>query len=361
MKITRLHTEVVKLPLAKPIPSGRMTIQSIDCILVFLETDEGAIGEGLVFTLNGHRLPALHAMLQSLAPLVIGVNPDENAAFWLRAYADLGFLGHGGATMVALAGLDMAMWDLKGKSAGRNVSSLLGRCHTSLAVYRSGGLRLSSSIDELQEEAAGFLKQGFKAMKMSLGKVNPAEDSARVAAVREAIGFETTLMTDCNQQFTAPQAIRLGRMLEEFQLAWIEEPVPYHDHDASAKVAQALDTPIASGENEYMRRGILDMMRAGAADILMPDLQRMGGPTELIKVVHCAELNGIPVSLHLFSEMSLSLAATMPNVKFLEYMPWFAPLYTKAIAPNANGQAPVPTAAGWGYSFDLDAVARFKV
>jgi L-alanine-DL-glutamate epimerase-like enolase superfamily enzyme len=361
MIITRLRTEVVKLPLAKPIPSGRMTIQSIDCILVFLETDQGATGEGLVFTLNGHRLPVLHAMLQSLEPLVVGMDPGDSGAFWARANADVGFLGHAGVTMVGLAGLDMAMWDLKGKSAGCNVASLLGRCHASLPMYRSGGLRLSSTIDELQREAADFRAQGFRAMKMSLGKADPREDRARVKAVREAIGFETALMTDCNQQFTAPQAIRLGRMLEEFQLAWIEEPVPYHDHYASAQVAAALDTPVASGENEYTRRGIADMVRAGSADILMPDLQRMGGPTELLKVAHYAELQGIAMSLHLFSEMSLSLAAAMPNVKYLEFMPWFSRLYAEALAPDANGHAAVPTASGWGYAFDPEAVARFRV
>ena len=361
MNVTRLRTEVVRLPLARPIPSGRLTIVSIDCILVFLETDEGAVGEGLVFTLNGHRLGVLHAMLQSLEPLVIGAQPAASGAFWARAFADLAFLGHAGVGAVALAGLDMALWDLKGKQAGLNIGQLLGRCHESMAVYRSGGLRLSQTIDELQREAADFVQQGFRAMKMSLGKADPQEDRARVAAVREAVGGEVTLMADCNQQFTASRAIRLGRMLEEFQLGWIEEPVPYQDHAASAAVARALDTPIASGENEYLRRGMLDMVRAGAADILMPDLQRMGGPTELLKVAHHAELAGLPVSLHLFSEMSLALAVALPNAQLLEYMPWFAPLYADPLWPDAQGRVAAPLAPGWGRAFDPQAIARFRI
>jgi L-alanine-DL-glutamate epimerase-like enolase superfamily enzyme len=351
MKITGLRTKIVSLPLPKPIPSGRMTISSADCALVFLETDEGAVGEGMVFTLNGYRLGIVHDMIRSFEPLVVGLDPADSGAFWTKAWSDIGFLGHRGITLVGLAAIDMAIWDLKGKQAGLNVSALIGRCRDAMPIYRSGGLRLSLSIDELQAEAASFVAQGFRAMKMSLGKRDPLEDAARVKAVREAVGPGIALMADCNQQFDAPRAIRLGRMLEEFGLGWIEEPVPYDDHAASAKVAAALDTPLASGENEYTRRGILDMIRAEAADILMPDMQRMGGPTEMIKVCHAAEVANIPVSLHLFSEMSVSLAAAMPNASILEYMPWFAELYTNPITPDADGNVRVPTGPGWGNPF----------
>ncbi|ALM84077.1 mandelate racemase/muconate lactonizing enzyme family protein [Bordetella sp. N] len=359
MKITQLDLKVVSIPLATPIPSARIVIKSADCILVTLKTDDGLSGEGMIFTLNGHRLPMLHQMLRSLEPLVLGLDPRMSGVFWSQAWADIAFLGHRGATVVGLAGIDMALWDLRGKAAGLSVSHLIGACHASLPIYRSGGLRLSSSVEQLQREAEGFLKQGYRAMKMSLGKPTIQEDVERVRAVRQAIGGDIKLMADCNQQLTADRAIRLGRRLEEFELAWIEEPVPYHDHDAEAAVAAALDTPIASGETEYTRHGMLDMLQRKSADILMPDLQRMGGPTEFLKVGHLAEAYNVPVSPHLFTEMSISLAAALPNALIVEHMPWFGPLYAEALTLDADGRVQVPTAPGWGYTFDQKAIERF--
>lgn len=361
MKVTRLKTEIVRIPLPRPIPSARMTISSADCVLVHLETDAGLIGEGMAFTLNGYRLPLVQSMIHSFEPLLIGVEPSMSGAFWRTAMSDMAFLGQRGISVVGLAAIDMALWDLRGKEAELNISRLLGRCRDVMPTYRSGGLRLSLSIDELQREAAHFVEQGFRAMKMSLGKPLATDDRARVAAVREAIGPTIRLMADCNQQFTVPEAIRRGRLLEEFNLAWIEEPVPYHDHQGEATVAAALDTPIASGETEYTRAGMLEMLRLRSADILMPDMQRMGGPTELLKVAHYAELAEVPISLHLFSEWSLALAGALPNADILEYMPWFSDLYSHRIELDANGCVPISDVPGWGFSFDAQAVARFRV
>lgn len=361
MRVTRLRTEVVRLPLPRPIPSGRLTIASADCILVFLESDDGAVGEGLVFTLNGHHLSVVHQMLHGLEPLVLGADPQAGEAFWARAFADLAFIGQSGVGAIALAGLDMALWDLRGKAADRNVADLLGRTHASMPLYRSGGLRLSQSIDELQREASDFVAQGFRAMKMSLGSADPRVDRERVAAVREAIGPHVALMGDCNQQLDAERAIHLGRQLESFDLAWIEEPVPQRDLEASAQVAEALRTPIASGENAWLHADIQAMIRAGAADLLMPDLQRMAGPTELVRAARAAERAGLPVSLHLFSEMSVCLASAMPHAQWLEYMPWFAAIYEEPLRPDAAGRVSAPAAAGWGRAFDRDAVVRHRV
>jgi L-alanine-DL-glutamate epimerase-like enolase superfamily enzyme len=361
MKITRLVRKVVKVPLAKPIPSAQTLIRSIDCVLVFLETDEGLVGEGLVFTLNGHRLPLLNGLIASLEPLVIGMDPTDSGRFWLQAWADIAFLGRRGASIMGVAAIDMALWDLRGKAAGLNVSRLIGRCRDSVPIYRSNGLRLSASIEELQTEAAGFVSQGFQAMKMSLGSAKARQDVARVRAVREVIGPDVKLMTDCNQQFSPMQAIQLGRQLEEFDLAWIEEPVSAFSHTGEAQVAAALTTPVASGENEYTRLGMMDMLRQGSADILMPDMQRMGGPTELLKVAHMAEGFDIPITPHLFSEMSLPLAGAISNVNYAEYVVWFEELYGSTITLDCLGNAKIPELPGWGVSFDPAAVERFTL
>jgi L-alanine-DL-glutamate epimerase-like enolase superfamily enzyme len=359
MKITRLRTEVVHLPFTPPIGSRLAELRSTDCVLVFLETDAGLVGEGLVFTINRQRLGVLHEMVRSLEPLVIGLDPELGGSLTARAAAELNFVGHAGVSLMGLAGVENALWDLRGKAAGMNVSRLIGACTTAVPAYNSSGLWYTRSIDELQREAADFVAQGWRAMKMRLGRPRMADDVARVRAVRETIGPDIALMTDSNQQLTQAGAIRLGSMLEEFNLAWFEEPLPYRDHAGEAAVAAALTTPVASGETEYAGPGMLEMLQLRSADILMPDLQRMGGATGFLKTAHLAEAFNTPVSSHLFPEMNLALLAAVPNAMFLEYIPWFEPLYRERLELDAQGRAVVPQAPGWGFNFDAAAVRRY--
>jgi L-alanine-DL-glutamate epimerase-like enolase superfamily enzyme len=262
---------------------------------------------------------------------------------------------------MALAGIENALMDLRGKAVDRNVARLLGAWRTAQPVYHSGGLWLNRSIDELQREAADFVSKGYRAMKTRAGRFPAEVDARRVRAVREAIGPDIALMVDCNQQLTVPQAIRLGRMFEELNLAWLEEPVHYLNHAGEAAIAAALDTPIASGETEYTSRGMFEMLRQRSADVLMPDLQRMGGPAEFLKAAAIADMYHTPVSSHLFPEMSLSLLAAISNASYLEYMPWVEPLYRERIELDSEGRAIVPDRPGWGFSFDSAAIKRFAV
>ena len=361
MKITKLRTKVVHFPFDPPIDGGAHLLRSADCVLVFLETDAGLIGEGLVFALNKQRLVVIDEMIRSLEPLVIGLDPELGGSFSGRAFRDIGFLGRTGVAVIGVAGVDNALWDLRGKAAGLNVARLIGACTTAVPAYHSGGLWISRSVDELQREAADFVAQGWRAMKMRISKPRAEEDVARVRAVREAIGPDIGLVVDSNQQLTVPRAIRLGRMLEEFNLTWFEEPIPYQDHAGEAEIAAALDMPVASGETEYTSRGMFEMLRARSADILMPDLQRMGGPTEFLKAAHIAEAFNTPVSSHLFPEMNLALLAAVPNAIYLEYMPWCEPAYRERISLDAQGRAIVPERPGWGFAFDVDAIRRYGV
>jgi L-alanine-DL-glutamate epimerase-like enolase superfamily enzyme len=361
MKITKLSTRVVHFPFDPPIDGGPLHLRSADCVLVLLETDAGLIGEGLVFALNKQRLSVINEMVQSLAPLVIGLDPELGGSFSARAFREIGFLGRSGVAVIGIAGIDGALWDLRGKAAGLNVARLIGACTTTVPAYHSGGLWIGRTIDELQREAADFVARGWRAMKMRIGKPRAEDDIARVRALREAIGPSIGLMVDSNQQLTVPRAIRLGRMLEEFNLTWFEEPIPYYDHAGEAEIAAALDTPVASGETEYTSRGMFEMLRQRSADILMPDLQRMGGPTEFLKAAHIAEAFNTPVSSHLFPEMSLALLATVPNAIYLEYMPWCEPAYRERITLDAQGRAIVPDRPGWGFGFDPEAIERHAV
>ena len=359
MKVTRVETRCVTVKLDKPIGSALGQLHSFGCILVFVHCDSGIVGENLIFTLNARRTRVLQSMVEEMADLVIGRDAGHIAGFWARAWRDINFLGHKGVPVVGISALDGALWDALGKMSNLPLYRILGGAQDRVPVYHSGGLWLSSSDKELVAEAERFAAAGFRAMKMRLGSLEPATDIARVRAVRTAIGPKIKLMADANQGLTESQAIRLGRALEEFDLTWFEEPLPAWDLDGLARVAAALDTPIASGETEYTRYGFRRMLELRSADILMPDLQRVGGVSEFIRVGHMAESYDIPVSSHLFPETSLQVLGALANTIYLEYMPWFSKLYNETIK-FAEGQAIVPERPGWGFTFNQDYVSHLE-
>lgn len=359
MKVTRVETRCVTVKLDKPIGSALGQLHSFGCILVFVHCDSGVVGENLIFTLNARRTRVLQSMVEEMADLIIGRDAGHIAGFWARAWRDINFLGHKGVPVVGISALDGALWDALGKMSNLPLYRILGGAQDRVPVYHSGGLWLSSSGKELVAEAERFAAAGFRAMKMRLGSPEPATDAARVRAVRTAIGPKIKLMADANQGLTENQAIRLGRALEEFDLTWFEEPLPAWDLDGLARVAAALDTPIASGETEYTRYGFRRMLELRSADILMPDLQRVGGVSEFIRVGHMAESYDIPVSSHLFPETSLQVLGGLANTIYLEYMPWFSKLYNETIK-FAEGQAIVPERPGWGFTFNQDYVSHLE-
>lgn len=359
MKVSAVETQPVIVRLDRPIGSALGEIASFGCILVTVRTDAGITGENLLFTLNDRRTKVLRQMVDELADVAVGQDAGHIAGFWARAWKDINFLGHKGVPVAGISAIDGALWDLLGKAAGLPLYRLLGGAQDRVPAYHSGGLWLSRSIDELVVEAQGFVDQGFRAMKMRLGRPDPSEDIARVKAVRDAIGPGVTLMADANQGLTEAQAIRLGRRLEPFGLAWFEEPLPAWDLDGLARVAAALDTPIASGETEYTRYGFRRMLELRSADILMPDLQRVGGVSEFMRVGHMAESHDVAVSSHLFPETSLQVLGALSNAIFLEYMPWFSPLYNETLEFR-DGSAAVPERPGWGFTFNRDYIAHLS-
>ena len=355
MKVTKIATQALRLPLDPPIGSALGQFTCFGIVLVTLHTDAGITGENLVFTLNDRRTKVLRQMVEDLADVVVGQDAGHIAGFWARAWKDINFLGHKGVPVVGISAIDGALWDALGKAANLPIYRLLGGAKTRVPAYHSGGLWLDRSLEALVDEALRFKAQGWRAMKMRFGNPDPMIDIARVRAVRAAIGPEIKLMADSNQGLTEPQAIRFGRMLEEFNLTWYEEPLPAWDLEGLARVAEALDTPIASGETEYTRYGFRRMLELRSADILMPDLQRVGGVSEFVRVGHMAESHDVPVSSHLFPETSLQVLGGLSNSTFLEYMPWFSELYNEALEFE-DGCAIVPERPGWGFTFDQSRV-----
>ena len=253
---------------------------------------------------------------------------------------------------MAISAVEEALWDLRGKQFGVNVAHVLGACRTAVPSYVNS-LWLSATFDELHKEAEGLLMQGFRAIKMHVGLPDPNKDVERVRAVREMLGPDVALLVDAVQLIASPKSlIRLARRIEEFDIGWYEEPVMGSNPQSEAKVAAAINIPVATGEYTYNHQGIFELLQLKAADILMPDLQRMGGPTEFLKAAALCEAFDIPVSSHVFPQMSLALMARVPNASYHEYISWFDALYQEPVMRDESGASIVPSRPGWGFAID---------
>jgi L-alanine-DL-glutamate epimerase-like enolase superfamily enzyme len=225
-------------------------------------------------------------------------------------------------------------------------------------AYASSGLWLDRSVDELVAEAQAFVAAGHRAMKMRLGRGHD-EDLARARALRAALPPGVRLLADVNQGWDEASAVRTGRALEEIRLHWLEEPLPYEDLAGAARVAAALDTPIASGETEYGWLGMKRYLDARAADVLMPDLQRMGGITGYLRAVALCEAYQTPVSSHLFVEASGPVLATASHAELLEHMDWWMPLFEDRLSV-VDGAVVLPDRPGIGLGLDRAALGRYR-
>jgi len=360
MKIIKLQTQLVDIPLDKPIKTAIHQMQSIGCVLVSIHSDEGLVGEGYCFALNAVRLKAFDEIIKSYVPLIEGQDADYIEAIWENIYQSLNAMGQKGMTIGALAAVDTALWDLQGKVLNKPLHRIFGACRDRIKTYASSGLWLSQSIDELCAEAEDFMKQGFRSMKIRLGKPTWQEDIERVKAVRETIGDDIELLSDANQSLNLKQAIRLGRELEAFDVDWFEEPVDTKNLTGHAEIRQQLDINIASGETEYTRFGMKDMLDNQTCDILMPDLQRMGGLTEMRKVAVLASCYHIPISSHIFTEQSLCIAGSSPNCISVEHMSWFESLFNESME-LVEGDLIIPERLGIGFTFNQDTIAKYSL
>ena len=360
MKIINFKTTLVEIPFEQRIKTSIHDMRGVGAVLLELETDQGVTGESYVFSLNSVRLSALHETVKGFSHRVEGQDPHFINAIFDAIWQEMNPIGHKGYAIAALSAIDTACWDLIGKAAGQPLHHIFGACRDKVKTYASGGLWLSASIDELTAEAQHFIDMGFRSMKIRLGSPKVAQDVERVRVVRETIGPDIELLSDANQALTVKQAIRLGNALEEFDLGWFEEPVAYNDLEGHAQIRRALQTPIASGETEYTRFGMHDILEARAVDILMPDLQRIGGLSEFRRAAAIASVYHIPVSSHIFTEQSICIAASEVNCISVEHMPWFSSLYNEPLEID-DGYIRVPDRPGLGFTFSHDAIARYRM
>jgi D-galactarolactone cycloisomerase len=299
---------------------GRMVKR--DAVLVRIRTDDGLTGWGEAH--HGRSPGAIAKLIETtLAPMIIGMDAYDTTGVWQRLYrGHLATHGFGAGTCIAMSGIDLALWDIRGKAVNLPLFRLLGGGARRIEAY-AGGLTLGyQEPHALIDEARGYVEAGFGALKLRLGDT-PARDIGRVEAVRDALGDDIEIMTDVNAAYGIDEVRRLMPALDRCRVAWLEEPFPPYADQSYATAAKLGTTPIATGENHYTRFEFQRLLEQGAVTVLQPDLSKSGGMTELLRISAMASARGL--SIHPHSSMtalnmvaSLHLLAAIDNPGYFE-------------------------------------------
>ena len=292
-----------------------------DTVIVKVTTDDGIVGFG-----ESHhgRSPGAVAHLANttLRQLVLGMDASDVVGVWARIYKmQLGSHGMGAATSIAMSGIDMALWDIRGKAAGWPVYKLLGGSCRPIPAY-AGGVALGfQQPDALVDEIRPLVESGYKAVKLRLGD-SPAPDLERVAAVRKAFGDELTILVDANTGYNVADVRRVMPGLEANNVGWLEEPFPAHDHRSYSIAATFGSVPLAAGENHYTRFEFTRVIEDRIIQILQPDLSKSGGITELLRIAAMASAWKLPIHPHTATS-ALNMAASIHFLASIENAGYF--------------------------------------
>ena len=365
---------------------------NFEWILVQVRTDEGLIGLGECYWGAG-----VERLVHHLEGLLLGEDPQNVG--WLFSKMVRGTAGQGstgGATVAAISGIELALWDLKGQALDTPIYNLLGgRFRDRIKLYADCGHGAAATAEAWRERARAAVERGFRAIKFDIDNVDPprfaepghvtAGDSGwltgqqrplsagevdliveLVAAVRDEIGGQVDLALDCHWNYNVRDAITLARELAPFRLLWLEDPTPPDNVEALKRVAEASPVPICSGENHYTQQGLREMVTSQAVDIVQPDIPKVGGLLEATKIGHLADLFYMQCAAHNVSSPIATVAAahacaTMRNFSVMEFhsqdVPWWAELVADGDQLMVDGCLKLPVGPGLGLTLDRNVAA----
>ncbi len=321
MRISEIRSHVIQYPLEEELGYSQQYYTMRTAHIVEVITDQGLVGWGECFGGGGVALANRTIVEQTIAPMLIGMNPLDREVIWHKVYNLLRDHGQKGMPIQSLSGIDIALWDIAGKALNLPLYQMLGGAFRQKIPAYGYGMMLQR-VDDLAErfaaESAAIIEQGFKAVKMKIGR-GPKEDIELVEAVRGSIGPDIKLMVDANHAYTAREAIPLGRALEQLDVYWFEEPVTSEDHQGYRDLCLALDMNIAGGEGEFTRWGFRDLIEKRCVDLLQPEVCGLGGITEYLKVLALAHTHFVPVVNHVWGSavavaVNLHLLAALPDL-----------------------------------------------
>ena len=363
MKITGLETRLF---------SSQHSTAKRNWLIVVLHTDEGIDGIGEASMLGFD--PIVASLLEEWGEAyLVGKDPMANELHWMRLYQDN--IGRGGRLFsTALSGIDLALWDLRGKALGVPVYKLLGGpIRDKIRVYANGWYTTPGAPELNAEEAKRVVAMGYTAMKfdpyghdsyytITAEEAQLSED--RVAAVREAVGPDVDILVEVHAKFNVHTAIELGQRLEKYRPFWFEEPVSQENVSEMAQVRDHVRIPIATGERLYLKYPFYELVKAQAVDVLQPDICNAGGITELKKIAAIAESQHVSMAPHntnaaVGTVASMHLDVAMPNFLIQEYhAEFYEPHYFEVfdgLPRQKDGYVELSEDAGFGLTLNEDA------
>ncbi len=375
MKIIDVVTHVLEAPLTIPFRWSFNRADMRQTVLVEITTDTGLTGWGECF---GPSRP-IAAIIQSFRPLLVGADALATDLIWQTLYDRCRDQGQKGMPICAISGIDIALWDIKGKHFNAPVHQLMGGpLRTEVEAYATGMYRRDDGdpLEYLVAEALGYVADGFKGVKLKIG-FDVEGDVAIARAVRKAVGPDIKLMMDANHGYDVIDAIRMGRMVEDLDIRWFEEPVVPEDLAGYREIKAALKIPLSGGECDYTRYGFRDILNTRSIDIIQPDTCAAGGLSECKKIADMAVAYGIRYIPHVWGT-GIGLAASMQLLAVLPHNPpgWnptepllefdrsehpFRQAVLKQPLEHVNGIVQVPTGPGLGIEIDRDGIRRFEV
>ncbi|QTG81498.1 L-talarate/galactarate dehydratase [Arthrobacter crystallopoietes] len=360
-RIRHVKLSTLTLPLQTPISDAKVLTgrqkPMTEIVFLFAEitTQDGHHGIGFSYSKRAGG-PAQYAHAKEVADNLIGEDPNDIGRVYQKLLWAGASVGRSGVATQAIAALDIALYDLKAKRANLPLAKLLGAYRDSVQTYNTSGGFLQAPIEEVKERASASLAAGIGGIKIKVGQPDTKLDLARVTAVREHLGDDVPLMVDANQQWDRPTAMRFGRVLEQFNLVWIEEPLDAYDAEGHAQLANALDTSIATGEMLSSVTEHISLIDNRSVDIIQPDAPRIGGITPFLRLAALADQAGLQLAPHFAMEIHLHLAAAYPREPWVEHFEWLNPLFNERLETR-DGRMIVPNRPGLGFTLSEQAHA----
>ena len=358
LTIRAIHSIGVEVPTTYALGTSRGVITKAPLLLIDLETEEGITGRAYLWCYFPTALAAIAKVLEEVAQ-VIGGERLAPIELWGKLAERFALMGVQGIVRMAMAGFDIAAWDALAIAAGWPLATLLGSTPKRIPAYNSCGLGLMAP-QRLGDEAEKLLAGGFRAVKLRLGYPTLQDDLVALHAVKKRLGSEIAVMVDYNQALSLAQALERGRALDQEAIYWLEEPIRHDDYAGNATLVRELKTPIQIGENFSESSAMAMALAAGAADYVMPDLERIGGVTGWLRAAALAATHRIEMSSHLYPEVSAHLLAATPTCHFLEYMEWADKILAEPLE-IVDGFAVVPQRPGNGLVWDKKAVEKYRI
>jgi L-alanine-DL-glutamate epimerase-like enolase superfamily enzyme len=331
-----------------------------ETVFVEIRTDDGLVGTGYSYTIGTGGLAVLSMLREHLVQRLVGKDARDIEALWFDLVASTRSTTTGAITSLALAAVDTALWDLRCLRAGDPLWKVAGGFKQRVPLYDTEGGWLHLDVDDLVRGAIKSKAAGWHGVKVKVGKPRIQDDVERLTAVREAIGHGMDLMVDANQSMTSAEARRRAHAFEPLDLFWLEEPLPADDISGHVALARSTTIPIAVGESMYSIAQFKEYLHSGAASIIQVDVARVGGITPWLKVAHLAEAYNVSVCPHFLMELHVSLAAAIPNGRYVEYIPQLRAVTTAGLSID-DGFAVAPSAPGLGIAWDRDAIDARRI